>query len=320
MTENQIKALIEKYLNGTISPKEEQLLEEFDKTLILKHAPTLLENVAQKQKLAKLGLKRSLKDSKRKRGKKLVLGIAASLLILVSLGLFFTKKTVDPPRIPEIQPVVKRTEWGEKLNLTLPDGSTVHLNSGSSLSFPASFPSEERVVELVGEAFFDVSKNPKKPFIIKSGELKTIVVGTSFNIKALEADSLIAVSVRTGKVKIRTRTEEIELLPNEQGILGKNSKKLSKRKVDIGEVLLWKDGTIIFEDAPLGEVARVLERWYGVTITFNNKRAKRCTLTGTYKKEYLTAVLESIVFAKKGLKYEFTNDKTIVFYGSCAKP
>ncbi|MDC6366623.1 MULTISPECIES: FecR family protein [Flavobacteriaceae] len=319
MTEKEIKDLIEKYLNGTISKTEEQLLEQFDGKLIEKHIPTLA-NLDEEHQTAKKRLVESTERLENQGGfKNRVLQIAASVVLLFSLGYLAYKNIPEQPQpeIAEVQILEKHTEWGQKLNVVLPDGTSVKLNSGSTLSFPESFQGDTREVVLQGEAFFDVVKNPNKPFIITSGELKTTVLGTSFNINAYGHTDSMAVTVLTGKVSVESSLGQVYLLPNEQGVMDKASQHIEKEKVDVSEVLLWKDGVLKFEDAPLGQVADALERWYGVTVEFENEKAAACTLTGTYDNEYLKAVLESIVFAKKSLKYQFMDDNTVLILGMC---
>ena len=319
MTEKEVKNLIEKYLNGTISEAEEKLLERFDRKLIERCIPTLT-GLNRKHQLAKDHLVKTIdRNQKTNRFRRGVLQIAASLLLLLSVGYLIHEKTSAQTQseIVEVQILEKRTEWGQKLSVALPDGTLVKLNSGSNLSFPKSFEGNTREVVLQGEAFFDVVKNPEKPFIIKTGELTTTVVGTSFNINAYEEHSAIAVTVLTGKVKVESALSQVHLLPNEQGVMNKKSQNISKEQVKASEVLLWKDGVLKFEDAPLGQVADALERWYGVSVEFENDKAAMCTLSGTYDNEYLQAVLESIVFAKKNLKYQFVDDNTILILGMC---
>ncbi|MEM9141759.1 MAG: FecR domain-containing protein, partial [Bacteroidota bacterium] len=261
MTENEIKALIEKYLKGTINKDEERLLEQFDKNIIERYAPRLTQ-VPETQKKAQQHLASVIGGSRKRRPiLKMGLRIAASVLLLLCIGYLGIEGTQESPK--EVVPVVlltKQTNWGQKISMVLPDGSSVKLNSGSTLTFPESFNDSTREVVLDGEAFFDVVKNPKKPFVIKSGELKTTVLGTSFNVNAYKGEQIMAVTVLSGEVGVNTASGQLQLLPNEQCIFDINTKQLVKEHVNAKEILLWKDGILKFNDAGLGQVAEALER------------------------------------------------------------
>lgn len=307
---------MEKYLNGTITKKEESLLELFDIDLLSKnHKKISHGQVHRKQMERKLA-----QGTDRHNGKATRFGwgkIAASLALMVGLG-YFAYTTMN--RKEEVEPViemVKTTEWGQKLNLTLADGTHIRLNSGSTIKYPDRFEGDVREVTLEGEAFFDVARNPDKPFVIRSGEVLTTVLGTSFNINTYLDNSHIAVTVASGKVKVASQENEIHLGPNEQGVFDKKTKTISKKRTDIATFLNWKDGILHFEDIALTEVMESLERWYGVSFVFENKDLGSCHVTATYNNEMLPAVLESIVYAKKGLRYEFLGNHEILIKGRC---
>ena len=316
MTENEIKGLMEKYLNGTITKQEESLLEQFDGGLLVKNSKNTFKNENQRKRIAK-----QLSDgiTKPKRNKSILrwTKAAASLALLMGLGYFFHFKMKPEPVVEPIVEIIKTTEWGQKLNITLADGTQVRLNSGSTLKYPSRFEGNLRQVELIGEAFFDVAKNPKIPFVIQSGEVQTTVLGTSFNVDTYPDDDQIAVTVSTGKVKVASQENEIILEPNEQGVFHKKTKTMTKERVDIAAALHWKNGIIHFEDVPLAKALETLEKWYGVTFVLENKNAGNCHISASYNNELLTTVLESIVFAKKGLQYEFLEDQKILIKGKC---
>ncbi|MBW8243882.1 FecR domain-containing protein [Muricauda oceani] len=316
MTENEIKVLMKKYLNGTITKEEEALLEAFDHKLLSENHQNVFKNTRHKatigQKLAK-----GINTSKTRGPFMQWSRIAASLILLMGLSYFVYNYAGQEEAIEPNVMLTKTTEWGQKLNLVLADGTEVYLNSGSTIKFPKRFEGDTRSVELDGEAFFDVAENPNKPFIIRSGEVETTVLGTSFNVNTYEESEQVAVTVATGKVKVVSGESEVLLLPNEQGVFDKKSKSISKKKIDIAAFLHWKDGIIHFEDAELSEVLETLERWYGVSFVVDNENIGDCHLTASYNNERLSAVLESIIYAKKGLQYQFLNNKKIELKGKC---
>ncbi|RNL82271.1 FecR family protein [Sinomicrobium pectinilyticum] len=319
MTENEIKTLMKKYQDGTISHKEELLLEEFDGHLLYKREKEVFNNPQHKKRIGRR-LGNSINDSISRSntlhwtapGK-----IAASVIILLGLGLSIYLKWNTPAKTLPITILEKSTDWGQKLSLTLTDGTEVRLNSGSTIKFPERFTGNTREVELTGEAFFNVARNPKKPFIIKSDEIRTTVLGTSFNINTFPENEEITVTVATGKVKVASDSNAVFLGPEEQGVFDKKSNRISRRKTDIRNFIQWKDGIIHFEDTSLFQVSKVLGAWYGVTFVFAEEELKNCHLTAIYNNEILSVVLESIKYAKKGLQYEYLDDNKVLIKGRC---
>lgn len=307
---------MKKYLNGTISRREEALLEQFDSTLLSKNANNIFLNESHKQRI-KQSLSKRIGNQNKETSSQNWVGIAASFVLVLSLG-YLSYKALNRETIAvPVKEMVKTTDLGQKMNLTLADGTQVHLNSGSTIEFPERFEGNTREVKFEGEAFFEVAKDPNKPFIIKSGEIHTTVLGTSFNINTYQESRQIAVTVASGKVKVTSEDSEVFLGPNEQGVFDKSTKTISKEQTDIAAFLLWKDGILQFEDVTLTEVAKSLEHWYGVTFVFGNDKVGGCHLTATYDNEILSAVLESIVHAKKGLQYTYLDDKKILIKGWC---
>ncbi|WP_318310026.1 FecR family protein [Flagellimonas crocea] len=307
---------MKKYLDGTISKKEESLLEQFDHRLLSKNHRNIFKNPEHKKQIGQ----KLTKGINRPQTRNLMFkwsSVAASIILLVGLTYFvfnyMGNQEVDEP----VAQVTKSTDWGQKLNLHLADGTEVYLNSGSTIIFPKRFDGNIREVQLEGEAFFDVAKNPNKPFIIKSGEVETTVLGTSFNVNTYPDSQQVAITVATGKVKVASQDNEVFLLPNEQGVFDKRTKSITKDKIDISAFLHWKDGIIHFEDAQLSEVLETLERWYGVSFLVDNDNIGNCHITATYNNERLSAVLESIVYAKKGLSYQFMDNNNIQLNGKC---
>jgi transmembrane sensor len=213
------------------------------------------------------------------------------------------------------------TSRGQKLIITMNDGSRVYLNSSSMLSYPATFPSDEREVYLEGEAFFEVVKNENRPFLIHSGNITTTVLGTSFNVNGFDANN-ISVSVATGKVQVNiddasgdttNPSNSAVLLPNQQAIYHKQNG-LTIASIDIESFIAWKNNTLRFEDMSLQEVAVVLERWYNVTIEFDDLGIKKCRINGQYKDQTLKSVLESIQYMYK-INYAFSEGNKLRLYG-----
>ncbi|SFC45629.1 FecR family protein [Flagellimonas taeanensis] len=316
MTEKRIKGLMEKYLNGTITKKEESLLERFDGRLLSKNHKDVFKDERHRKQIERL-LSQNISRPRKRISLPKWARVAASIALMAVVAYSVHVYTKVEEKVEPIVEMTKTTEWGQKLNLSLADGTQIRLNSGSTITYPDRFEGDVREVVLEGEAFFDVAKNPDKPFVIRSGEVLTTVLGTSFNINTYPDSQQIAVTVASGKVKVASHENEIHLGPNEQGIFDKKTKTISKKMTDIATFLNWKDGIIHFEDTSLAQVVESLERWYGVTFVFENENLRNCHVTATYKNEMLPAVMESIAYAKKGLRYEFLENDKILIKGKC---
>jgi transmembrane sensor len=246
------------------------------------------------------------------------LKIAASVLIIISVGTaYYFGRSSDKGR--NLMTITATN--GEKKTVKLADGSMVKLNSGSSLSFPKKFEESKREVVLKGEAFFDVARDENSPFLIITENLTTTVLGTSFNIQSYPEDSAISVTVASGKVQIQpansTQNAEI-LMPGQQGIFHKQSSSITKAVVKLDRYLAWQENILLFEDAPLIEVTKTLERWYDVEIDLSETTGVGCRIEGSYKSEKLVNVLESLKFLGV-LDYKFKDDKKIELIGKPCK-
>ncbi|KOH44072.1 FecR family protein [Sunxiuqinia dokdonensis] len=158
---------------------------------------------------------------------------------------------------------------GSRVQFTLPDHSVVWLNSGSSLEYPINFTQQsQRKVKLTGQGYFEVSHAKDQPFIVETGALDIRVLGTSFDVSNYSNDEQMSATLEEGSIALlNTRGEEVaRLSPGQQASLDKSSRKLYVEEVDTRLTTSWKDGRLIFKDAPLHEVTKQLERWFNCTI------------------------------------------------------
>ena len=239
-------------------------------------------------------------------------GIAASLLLLAGLAVYYVKQYEAVQGIPqESQLVEKSAPYGTKLTLTLPDGSVAKLNSGSKLAFSTPFGQQTREVMLEGEAFFEIIKEPAKPFIVNAGEIKTTVLGTAFNVSAYEKDDQVKVALVTGKVKVKINDsiQQVEkiLNPLEMVTFSKKDRQVTVKKFDPDVITSWKDQIIHFQKESLPEVIDRLEKWYGVRIIVDNPENRTWSYTGKFRQKSLDHVLLRMSFTE-GFTYEIKND------------
>jgi len=190
------------------------------------------------------------------------------------------------------------TPLGVRSHIILPDGTGVSLNAESTIKFKVPFDQTIREVTLTGEAFFDVQKNPKVPFIVKSGNINVKVLGTRFNYKAYENENNVSVVLVEGKVSLNTTgaqtDENVILKPGDRAVYDKISNQTVLTNGKIDKYVEWHNGKLVFDETPMPEVAVQLGRWFGVEINVDDPQIKNYKLTTTFENESLHEILELI--------------------------
>jgi ferric-dicitrate binding protein FerR (iron transport regulator) len=189
------------------------------------------------------------------------------------------------------------TPRGGQFKIMLPDGSLVWLNAASSLKYPAVFTGDKRVVELTGEAYFEVAANARQPFYVKSKEQEVMVLGTSFNINAYDDEPVATTTLLSGKVKVSGASFSGVMQPGEQ-VQRKGSDNWQLIKdVDTDNVMAWKKGLFSFNRADVTTVMRQLARWYDVTVIFETKNRQQQFIGEIPRNVSLDKALEILKFS-----------------------
>ena len=253
-----------------------------------------------------------LLDKQKRLGRKIrfytwSLRIAAVFIIGLLLSTVFLFQESRVQYSNQIQTIT--TPYGAKTNYTLPDGSIVWLNSGSTFSYAAKF-GKTRSVTLVGEAFFEVEKD-SKPFIVATKHGTVKVKGTSFNVKAYADDNDFETTLEEGSVvfKVKNAGNEVTLKPGEQ--VSKTESGYTVKKVETKYFTSWKEGKLLFNREPFPSFIKKLERWYNVKIEYSDPKLNDLWYTGTIEMESISEVMEMISKAAP-VSYHF-NNKTRVF-------
>jgi len=212
--------------------------------------------------------------------------IAASVIIIVGLGLLAYRVFND--RTKEITVVAQKTV----LNDTLPDRSVVTVNKGSSISYLSKFKGETRQVSLKGEAFFNVTPNKKKPFIISVNDVQITVVGTSFNVKTVNGNTDVV--VETGIVKVTRAGKTVELKANEEVVVNAKDSALTKEKVSDQLYKYYRTKEFICDDTPLWKLVEVINEAYNSHVVIGDPALKDMGITTTFNNESLEQVLNVI--------------------------
>lgn len=194
--------------------------------------------------------------------------------------------------------------YGKTQQVRLPDNSTVWLNAGSTLQYPAHFSSKTRTVRLNGEAFFSVVHNVHIPFIVSTDKASIIVLGTSFDVSAFQSDHHLRVTVSTGKVGVRAGQKTIILLPGQRAVIDKITDNVKTIKVSTNAIAAWRQQRLLFDDQPLSEVIQALERKYDVQIEIQNKQLLSEHITMHLDNQPLSDVLNALSYSKH-FKYSF---------------
>lgn len=174
---------------------------------------------------------------------------------------------------------------------TLPDGTQITLNTGSSLHYPSKFKGKERKVSLEGEAYFDVAHNKKKAFVINAKEMQIRVLGTSFYVNTRADDKTMEVVLMSGSVQINYKDKEMLLEPGDKAVVLTSFGEIVKQENNNPNLLAWKTRKLQFNDTPLGEIVDILKKVYQKDILVLNPDVLNCRITATFNGQSLEAVL-----------------------------
>lgn len=232
--------------------------------------------------------------------------VAAALALLLGFGWMFY------PYQHPVRTLMVLTDAGTK-SFQLPDGSTVTLNRHSQLSYPETF-GKERLVKLDGEAYFEVSKNPEKPFRVQTKEVTISVLGTHFNVNAYSADSLVETTLLEGSVVVSANTgdKEVILKPNETAIYRKTNGMLAMHTdTDAENEISWCNGILSFDDASMEEIARQLSHHFNVTIHIEGNQLRNYRLNARFKQDETLEEILDMLAPIGGFIYQKTQSHII---------
>jgi transmembrane sensor len=233
------------------------------------------------------------------------LAYAASVLVVCAAG-WFGYKNIFYKTTADAFAVVSNPN-GKRSKLTLPDGSIAYLAGGSTLKYAKNFGGDKRELSLNGEAFFDVVHRVDKPFVVKSGEISTVVLGTSFNVKAYGADDRVTITVNTGKVGVLANMDGKSqlvkyLTPDEQININTQTGLFAFNKTKAADISAWISNNLIFYNTSLKDIAAAMERQYGVKIDFTEPELSSVRLTTRLMNLQLEQAMENLT-ALSGLAY-----------------
>ena len=205
----------------------------------------------------------------------------------------------------------------QSVAVELSDGTRIFLNAGSSLTYPVNFSGGERRVDLNGEAFFEVAKDKKLPFIVSMGGRSTVkVLGTEFNIKCYDNEPAVLVTLVNGSVQVAAGNSSksdnfYKLIPGQQAILN-NDGGVSIVKVDLQEHTIWKENIFYFNDTRLESIANSLMRWYGVEIKFKDENLKNSTFCAIISRRSNISTILNLLKKTGTIDYEISDNEILI--------
>lgn len=226
--------------------------------------------------------------------------------------------------------LVHTNQSDKEMTVLLSDNSVATLMKGSSISYPRRFTGNERKVFLEGEAFFDVSRNPEKPFLVYTSETVTRVLGTSFRVKAFKKENTVMVLVKTGRVLVYPKNEYeagkgkrqisgVILDPNQQAVFNRTENRIQKSIVSHPEMLteLSAHNEMIFDDKPVAQVFRSLQDTYGIVIVYDASMLSNCMINAQFTDENLKQRMNAICQAI-GASYEILDNRIVISSKGCS--
>ena len=248
---------------------------------------------------------------------------AAAALLIITLAIWRLVASTHNPESPVAKTEKKILEPAPETNgkryIRLQDGSTVLLNEGSQLDYPADFANDKREVALSGEAYFDIRPDAKRPFIVHTGKVNTTVLGTAFNIKAYPEQKQVTVTVTRGKVKVGDNKKTFGVIvPNESIAVNTEINSFKLERVNADEALSWKKQYLVLDDISLEEAAILISNRYHVNISFSRKALENCRISATFLNnenlEQVLTVVTGVVDADYTLQ---PNDEVIISGEGC---
>ena len=295
--------------------EKDESLQEFWDSLNVDNEETLEKSFAQTQK-------RIAKYEKLSKGKKIYFApwMKAAVIIMIPLLSFFISflyvsqhDTVETEVIPFSRCFVPN---GETRKIILPDLSEVNLNAGSLLIYPQHFTGNQREVYLIGEARFSVTRNEKQPFIVNTSDFKVKVLGTVFNVCSYSNENLSTVTVKQGAVSVLVDSfseAPFIIKPNEQVVYDRLTCQVEEKPFAADDALAWQKGGILFNGQTIHEIAKMIERKYGIGVYITTNKYDNAIITAKFVHgETLDQFLSVLKQLIPGMKYEIDNQNVYI--------
>lgn len=303
------KNTLYKFFEGNASLKEEEAIRQWlDESL--GNQQTFLKERKLFDAMLLLGDEKTIKEGKKRFSVSLVsfrneLLKVAAVVAVTLMGSYFYFQAMQEKELMAMQTI--SVPAGQRINFTLTDGTNVWLNARTSLSYPVKFGKKNRQVVLDGEAYFDVTKDKNRPFIVQTEKYNVEVLGTKFDVDAYTETGEFETTLMSGSVKVASvedPSESLLLKPNNKVYLKEG--KLLVTAVSDFNPYRWKEGLVCFKDATFQSIMNDFEKYYGLNIIVKNEEVKKFFYTGKFRQtdgiDYALRVLQ------KDIKFTYKRD------------
>lgn len=313
--------LMERYLRHEATSEEKEELSQWIETAQMKS--TFGEVYRERWNAASLELDDATRDEMwqalsqqikaehsagRRRVLKTVYRVAAVILLPIVVFLAVVAYYEGGKSDADNTPFSFVVDSGQKASMTLPDGTKVWLNSATKLSYYPSYNRDDRRVYLNGEAYFEVAKNPDKKFVVSCQGVEIEALGTTFDVKGYDDDAKISTSLLEGAVKVSYEGQSVLLAPQEEVSFDKEMQLFAKSSIaDCRQVDFWRRNILYFRSATLAEIAKTMERLYGISVVFESEELKNISFSGSIRNNSLTNAFY-IISLTYPLTYEIDRD------------
>jgi ferric-dicitrate binding protein FerR (iron transport regulator) len=323
--------VVKKYLNNSCDKQEfetvyqilsdwEQFENYNDTWSELWESSLKKANVSEESKLEDEAIQLLARHNQRKTKRRVIslplkkiITVAASVALLITLSWWVINHVVSTGK----DQVVHQADFGELKQVNLADGSTVNMRAASRLTVAKNFNKRKRNLELTGEAFFDVAKDKKREFTVKTEQMKITVLGTSFVIRSFATEETSLVTVNSGKVKVDVTIDGSKktytITPNQQLVYNKSLNKVSISEVNSEKYKTFIHKKLYFDNSPLYRVITDLQNMYNVDIQIGNSAIEKLmiSISGEFSNASLNDILASICFVHD-LNYKYLSDSVVV--------
>lgn len=329
---NKFRSIVAKYLKGRADEEETDMIEKYYELFAGK--PDQLSGLSEEEQAEvnermKGNITRRI-AARPVRSRPLLGGVfwrvAAAFLILIGAGwVFFVVREPQDSRVnlTTAGTVTHRSVKGQTKFVVLPDGSRIVLHGDTQIEYDRDFNNKTREVSLTGEAYFDVvhlNNGGRKPvpFVIRTGKIRTTVLGTAFSIKSLPSESEVVVTVTRGKVRVDDGGKHTSLLTaNEQMTYNTHTTVADEKVVKSQELTAWVQADMVFQEMPFGALAEMLAKRYGVKISFQNPQLQNCLITGRFSGTETLEEVFKVLTLTSNTKYTLESSELVLSGEGC---
>lgn len=310
MTDQYAEELIRKYAEQTATPEEVRRLMDWYHSAPVGAVPWPGDHTDEKQQVYNRMLQRLHQGIATEKKVRRFSWLRVAALVVLVVGAALLVLLVSNPFASSFITVANPS--GKVQSVHLPDGSTVWLNASSTLRYARDFTGA-RKLELEGEAYFDVTHDAKHPFRIRTGDIETTVLGTSFVIKAYPTDTAATISVLSGRVKVEKEDQELAVLTTAMQLqFNKPHQTFTTTTADTATVAAWKKGLLLFDGVTLFDVAKTLERWFGFQILFSDYSLQACRYYMSFDNKTPLEKLLPILAEISGTQYRIDHKTKVI--------